>query len=189
MDLRHLKVGDEIVVTGGYRKEHYRRAKVTKVGRKYFRVARRKFVKGLLAQKNPTAPTSAVLADKSDRPFLPKEDDFDHDVWKELVLMLLRFNFVDLIVPLLQKLEAKPVFLNIVSANIQLVKGQFEESNKSLDSAITCLENQPESSTQLSEAILTRAGNCFFLKQFYEAEVLFLRYFRSAAQKKNMFDC
>ena len=158
--------------------EHY--YKKQKIGTKYFRVARRKMFENYFHSKNNTQNNLNTNT--------LNEDDFDIEVWKELVIQLLKFNFADLAKALLPKIAGKPIFFNIVEANILLIQCQYAKSNKTLDDIIFKMEKTGESANQLADLILTKAGNCYFLQQYYEAEILFLKYFKLVTPKKDLFE-
>ena len=162
--------------------ENYREK--PKVGRKYFKVARKKYMRSASLSKNSTNSGNS----QTDKSLALKEEDLDGEVWKELIVQMMKFNFVELVKIILPKIESRPVFQSIVTANILLVENNFEKSNENLESMMQTLELSVGNQVQMNEAILTKAGNCFFLNQFYEAEFLFLRYFKMGIPKKNVFD-
>lgn len=163
---------------------HFGRSKLAK---KHFRVAKQKFTK-TQAPIRPATTQMLSLAEKIDRPGQFSDEEVEADVWKELIGQASKFNFVRLVQQLLPKVESRPIFCNLTLANIAVTQGRYLESNDHFDAAIQALDGVPESANQVNEAVLNKACNCFFLKHYYEAETLFLTYFKHSTAKKNYFD-
>lgn len=156
-----------------------------KVAMKYFNVAIKKYQKGQLSAKSNTLLSDKAIFEKS---IQSVDKEIEAEVWKELIVHFLKNNFIELAKIILPKIDSKPILKNIITANIFIIENKFSESNKLFDLAIQELEKFGDNSQQINDLILTKAGNCFFLKEFYEAELLFLRYFKSGSQKKNILD-
>lgn len=158
-----------------------------KLAKKHFRVAKQKFLKTMVYAKSSTTQGMSSN-DKSDKSVPANDDEVDADVWKDLIGQLMKFNFVDLVQSLLPKAKARPIFCSLTLANVAITQGNYLQSNAHFDTAIQALEGLPEGANQINEAILSKACNSFFLKHFYEAETLFLAYFKQTTVKKNYFD-
>lgn len=137
-----------------------------KLAVKYFNVAKRR-----------NARNSESKTNKSQLKGVKQDQESSEDIWKELVLFLLKNFFVDIAEHVLGKFVNKKKFKQIIQGNIQSIRGNYEESNKILNEFLD--ENpgpKQEMDGYYSEALLTTAYNCYFLNNHYEAEILFLKY-------------
>ena len=137
-----------------------------KIAKKYFNVARKKLVKSAENKfgknGNKAGKKEAVVAE---------------EVWKELVMYLLKNFFVDVASKILVKFEIKAKFKRMIEGNIQSIKGNYNESNAILSEFVDKdADSKQEIDGYYSEAMLTTAYNCYFLNNHYEAELHFLKY-------------
>lgn len=155
-----------------------------KIGAKYFRVARRKYWKTMMDCKS----TNSSERFGGNLKQLTKEEDCGEDTWKDLIMCFLKNYFINLVGLLIHKIEKKITLKNFLLANIEIIAGNFAESNSYLDILIKSMEDNGETGQQYLDIILTKACNCFYMDHLYEAEELFLKYLRCANSKNTIFD-
>jgi tetratricopeptide (TPR) repeat protein len=155
-----------------------------KIGAKYFRVARKKFWRTITDSKNSNSSDRNGGSTKQST----KEDDCVEDTWKELTMCFLKNYFINLVGLLIHKIEKKTTLKNVLLANIEIIAGNFANSNSYLDTLIKSMEDNGETGSHYLDIILTKACNCFYMDHLYEAEELFLKYLRSANTKNTIFD-
>jgi tetratricopeptide (TPR) repeat protein len=156
-----------------------------KVGAKYFRIARRKQWKILGDNK-----TQSLSSDRGNTTakILIKEEECNEETWKELIMVLLKNYFIDLVNLLIHKIERKTSLKNFILANVEIIAKDYSKSNTYFDGLMKNLEESNELSQQYFDIVLTKACNCFFLDHLYEAEELFLKYLKNGCPKSNLYD-